>query len=36
MSADLADSTNISGFAKGFDGAKDLGCMIIRQTKRAL
>ena len=25
MSADLADSTNISGFAKGFDGAKDLG-----------
>ena len=25
MSADLADSTNISGFAKGFNGSKDLG-----------
>ncbi|MDP6338706.1 MAG: transketolase [Candidatus Marinimicrobia bacterium] len=25
MSADLADSTNISGFAKGFDGSPDLG-----------
>jgi len=25
MSADLADSTNISGFAKGFEGSKDLG-----------
>ena len=25
MSADLADSTNISGFAKGYSGAKDLG-----------
>ena len=25
MSADLADSTNVSGFAKGYDGADDLG-----------
>ena len=25
MSADLADSTNISGFAKGWDGSPDLG-----------
>ena len=25
MSADLADSTNISGFAKGYNGAKDMG-----------
>ena len=27
MSADLADSTNISGFAKGFNGSKDLGLL---------
>ena len=25
MSADLADSTNISGFAKGYNDAEDLG-----------
>lgn len=31
MSADLADSTNISGFAKGYNGAEDLG-LFDRET----
>ena len=35
MSADLADSTNISGFAKGFNGSKDLGFTITKQIRIA-
>ena len=33
MSADLADSTNISGFAKGYDGAGDMGLYNYKTNK---
>ena len=33
MSADLADSTNISGFAKGFEDSKDLGLYNYKTNK---
>ena len=33
MSADLADSTNISGFAKGYGGANDMGLYNYKTNK---
>ena len=35
MSADLADSTNISGFAKGFEDSKDLGLYNYKTNKES-
>ena len=35
MSADLADSTNISGFAKGFENSKDLGLYNYKTNKES-
>ena len=36
MSADLSDSTNISGFAKGYDVLVEKGFMIKLVIKKAL
>ena len=35
MSADLADSTNISGFAKDFDGDNDLGLFDKEKNRKS-